>query len=135
MSGVPKTKVDIRAERDIGIPLNGLEIFEAGLGIFQGIKRLYRFLTGAEFFSGLPFRVHLLDMGAILEHDPAKVKGGLGAEDLSPETFFYQTGKQTAVVDMGVGQEHIVQLLRPVAVKGIVAPFDLPAALKHAAVD
>ncbi len=72
MTGLMKTDFDIRADQQTLSRIDRLEKIQTAFRIFDGVKRLHRFLAGADIFSVLPFGFHFLDMGAVPEHDPAE---------------------------------------------------------------
>ncbi len=59
---------------------------------------------GLAAFVGV-FDIVLLDPGGVFEEDAGEFVGGGGAEDLAGEAVLDQFGDQTAVVDMGVGED------------------------------
>ena len=113
--------------------VNGLVIF-AGvdklrhpLGVGHGIQGLLPAVL-AVFILG----VALLDVGGVLEHDAHELSREPGGENAALEAVFDEHGHPAGVVDVGVGDEHIVDAARG---KGQGAVVHLIPALLQSAVD
>ena len=59
----------------------------------------------------MPLGVSLLDMGGVPEHDAHKLSGQASGEDAAVEALLHQKGQAAGVVDVGVGDEHIVDVI------------------------
>ena len=69
-----------------------------------------------------PFHIVFLDETAVGEHDATQVFRGFSTDNLTTEPQFVEIGDETAVVDMGVGEDDGVDFLRvdhDVAVGGV----------------
>ena len=106
---------------------------EGVLGGVQGCGRVLE--AAAAVLFGFPLGFHLLDVGAVLQHDVQQFAGGLGTVDGLAETFAHHEGQQTGMVDVRVGHEDEVDIARGVGTGIAVALLDGLVALVHAAVD
>ena len=93
--------------------LRSLEKTHRALRVLYRIDRNYLAATTALGLAVPPLRLHLLDVGAVVEHDLAQVRSRLGRPDGSTESFLRQKRKPAAMVDMGMGQEYRVDLGSP----------------------
>jgi hypothetical protein len=50
-------------------------------------------------------------MGGVPEHDAHKLSGQASGEDAAVEALLHQKGQAAGVVDVGVGDEHIVDVI------------------------
>ena len=82
----------------------------------------------------LPFLFHFLNMSAVLQHQLGKIQGGGSAVNGSFESFTCEAGKETGMVDMGMGEQNKVHLRRAVQFGSAVAFLNGRVALVHAAV-
>ena len=74
-------------------------------------------------------------MAAVREHEGEQVRGRLRGMDRAPEPVLGELGQQTAVIDVGMGQQDEVD---GVGLEGKAAVVELThrlGALEHAAVD
>ena len=85
---------------------------DGGLRVVHVIDRLHRGLTCPFRLPALPLGLGLLNVGAVQQHNPAQVTGGLGGVDGSGEAVLAQLGQHTRMVNMGMGQEHRLNLPR-----------------------
>ena len=110
-------------------------VVEAGLGIGLGVDRLDWRLALAPQRPVLPLDLALLDLAAVRQHEGEEIERRRGGMDRPGEAAAGQLGHQAAVVDMGVGEEEIVDG-GGIEGKGRVVQFaDRGVALEHAAVD
>ena len=133
----------VEGGRRAAIEFQGVAVvgrFEAGHGpidVFHAIQDRLG-VTSAASFLEVPFSlergVFRLDLRRIAEDQLGEVGRGRRGEDLAAETLADQLGNQSAMVEMGMGQQQNVDLLGldraglPVAVEKI--PL-----LKHPAID
>ena len=103
-------------------------------GILGSIERVQVLLAATLGLARLPFRIHLLDVAAVRQHDPAEVHGGFGGQHLALAALLVESGNQPRVVDVGVGQQDVVSGQNRGIQAVIVARAQLPVALEHAAV-
>ena len=118
--------------------VNGLVIF-AGvnklrhpLGIGHGIQGLLLRPAGPAVLAVFILGIALLNVGGVLEHDAHELGGEPGGENAALKAVFDEHGHPAGVVDVGVGDEHIVDAARG---KGQGAVVHLVPALLQAAVD
>ena len=104
------------ADADAVVHLDGLAV---GAGdhaahqsghVLQVIQGLHLRPAVAQGFAAFPLRLGHLDVGAVTQHDVAQGAGGGGGIDRAPEALLVQQGQMAGLVDMGVGQQHKVQL-------------------------
>ena len=72
-------------------------------------------------------------MGAVPQHNTAKFICSPGSDDLAFEPFFHQFWYQTAMVDVRMGKEEVVDISRRI-MKCVVPFLYLLSALEHAAI-
>ncbi|MCY1175466.1 hypothetical protein D9M73_157080 [compost metagenome] len=103
------------------------------LGVLLGIERGGRRAaeTGAPF--ALPLGILLLDMRRVHEHQFEEIAGGLRGVDRSLVALFDQTRQQSAVVEMGMGDDHCVEAGRIEGESAAVLFLSVANALAHAA--
>ena len=118
--------------------VDGLAIL-AGPDIVHGLHSVLHRVDGLHQGAARPLvlpvlilRVGLLDVGAVGEHDLQQIGGEAGGPDRAGKALLHQHGHPAAVVDVGVGDEHIVN---GVGGEGQLPVVDLVPALLEAAVD
>ena len=117
----------------VGHGVQELGGLEGVLGGVQGCGRVLE--AAAAVLFGFPLGFHLLDVGAVLQHDVQQFAGGLGAVDGVAEPFAHHEGQQAGMVDVRVGHKDEVDIARGVGTGIAVALLDGLVALVHAAVD
>ena len=73
-----------------------------------------------------PFRLLHLNVGAVSEHDTAQIRRGLRGKNLPPKAPCRQSGNHAGMVDMRMGQQHIINqrfLNRQLAVLEYIQPL------------
>ena len=75
------------------------------IGVSAAIDRLHLGLAIAAVAAVQLLHLHLLDMGAVGQHDAAKRRRGRGGMDAAPEPVAPELGQKTGMVDMGMGQQ------------------------------
>jgi len=110
------------------------EVSQTVPGVLRSIERVQVLLAATVGLAGLPFGIHLLDVAAVRQHDPAEVDSGLGGQHLAPVALLVEAGNQPRVVDVGVGQQDVVSGQDRGIKALVVARAQLPVALEHAAV-
>ena len=83
---------------------------QQALHILHVVNGFHRGVALPHLLAGLPFRLLHLDMGTVLQHDIAQVAGGLRGKHVAPESLFVQKRKVSGVIDMGMGQQHKIDL-------------------------
>ena len=106
--------------------------------IQRGVQRLH--LGGAAVslprqFALAVLRLLLLQAGGVEQHQSRQLERWRGADDLTLETALDQQRNASAVVEMGVGQQQVVDAGGIEAEGGRVLFIEFPPALVHAAVD
>ena len=86
-------------------------------------------------FAALPFRFHLLDVRAVLQHDAKQVGCGFCAVYGAGEPVARHGGQQPRMVNMRVGDQKEGYVGWTIDLGIIVTLFDFGVALMHAAVD
>ena len=126
-------KPDFRPLRDLEplVHLAGAEPLQAVLGIRQVVDGRFRLQTGPGRFPGFPLGLLHLDMGTVHQHNGTEVRGFLRRVDAAPEPVLGQQRQKARMVNMGMGQQHIVQLRRA---HGQTLIFKAVLALLHPAV-
>jgi len=77
----------------------------------------------------IEFGVFLLDVSAIQQYQLAEVGGSRSADDLSPEALRRQSRQQATVIQMGMREQHPVQLpnikakVSVILLPGVVRPL------------
>ena len=90
---------------------------------------------GAGLPAGLVLGLFFLQMGRIEHHQPGQLPGSGRGDDLALEPPPGQQGDATTVIQMGMGQQQVVDLRR-VETEGLgILLGQLPPTLEHAAVD
>ena len=134
MAGVPEVDFQARQGRK-GLFIGAdLEQGDRLVHILPGVQRHRAQVPPAKILLAFPLRLHLLNVGAVLEHDLQQVPRGRGRVDLSAETLLDHAGKQSGVIDVGVGDQEKIDLVGAVDIHVPVPFFDLRVALVHAAV-
>ena len=107
------------------------------LDIMHGIKRFYREGAFAA-FAAVPLllegRVFRLDLGRIAEQHLNQLAGRRGGQDLAVEAVGHELRQQPAMVDMGVCQQHEIEIAGADRRGEPVALLER-AFLEHAAID
>ncbi len=75
----------------------------------DGVLSLPAFLAMPFFLEGRVFR---LNLGGVAEHQFHQVGRGRGGDDRAAKPLLHQLRRQPAVVDVGVGQQHGVEISR-----------------------
>lgn len=83
---------------------------------------------------GQPLRVPFLNVGAVEEHDGAEVAGGRRGEDATLVTMTREHRKNTTVVDVGMAQNHRIQVVGIKRQRAIKRRRLLANTLEHAAI-
>ena len=100
------------------------------LHVHKGVQRLHRGLARPAALLVLVGGVALLYVGRVPEHDVQQLGRQPGAVDIAPEALLHQQGDAPGVVDVGVGDYHVVDEGGGEVQLGVV-PF-VPALLKPA---
>ena len=100
--------------------------------VLHCVQGLHRRPAGPLALLVLPLGVHLLDVGRVLEHHRHQLGGEAGGDNLPLEPLLDQQGDAAGVVNVGVGDDHIVNIVGGKVQHGIVP---LVLALLQAAVN
>ena len=110
VSHVHKACFDARGKLDALVVLHAPEQAAGGFGVLHGVHRLYRLCAGALALAVFPLGFKLLNMRRVPQHDAAQLHGGDGGVDPAPEAVVRQQRQKAGMVDMGMGDEHKVDL-------------------------
>ena len=132
MARVGEPDLDPLAQVEEPAVLHRLQHMDGLLGVHQGVKRLHRRQSGALALLVVPVGVPLLDVGGVPEHDAHQLGGQAGGEDTAVEALLHQQGQAAGVVDVGVGNQNIVDVVGGEVQRVVVM---LVLALLQAAVD
>ena len=94
----------------LGVVFMGNEKLDSADSVVHGVEGLIGFIAAAGSLSVAPFCFKLLNVGTVAEHNAAKVRGSLRCVYLPLKTACVEERQQTRVVDVGVGQEHEVDV-------------------------
>jgi len=86
---------------------------QSSFGIGYCVKGLKRVFALAQPFFVDVLHVLFLQVARIRKHDAAKIAGGTGCVNGSPEAVLHQSGQISAMVDMCVGEKNRVDCIRP----------------------
>ena len=103
---------DALAERHSLAVLAGGHVLPDPGGILDGVEGLHMGRAGTGSLAVFPLGVGLLDVGGVQQHDVHEVRCETGGEDLAMEALFEEHGYPAGVVDVGVGDEDIVDAPR-----------------------
>ena len=104
------------------------------LGVPLRVEGLIGAATGTAGSTSAPLGLGLLDVGRVEQHDLGQVQRGRRRVDGSREPELRKARKQAGVIDVGVGEQHKVDLGRIEGEAGTVLCVFLGAPLMHAAV-
>ena len=107
---VHEPRFDARGKLDTLAVLHTPEQAAGGFGILYGVHGLHRLCAGALALAVFPLGFKLLNMRRVPQHDAAQLHGGDGGVDPAPEAIVRQQRQKTGMVDMGMGDEHKVDL-------------------------
>ena len=127
-------KADFHTVKDLYRPAVrlGHKLFHHLNGILHGVVRFNQFPAAALGLAVFPFGFLFLDMGRIFKHDVAEVGCRIRRIDRPGETVFVQMRDPARMVDMGMGQQHSLNLGRGAGQVGVLVHT---APLLHAAVN
>ena len=89
---------------------HGKDLFQRRLRVSHGVQRLHLGPSGTFALLVLPLGVALLNEGGVPQHNGQQLTGEPGGEDLALESLFHQQGDPAGVVDVGVGNDNIVDV-------------------------
>ena len=110
VSHVHEPRFDARGKLDALAVLHAPEQAAGGFGILYGVHGLYRLCAGALGLAVFPLGFKLLNMRRVPQHDAAQLHRGDGGVDPAPEAVVRQQRQKAGMVDMGMGDEHKVDL-------------------------
>ncbi|MNC25624.1 hypothetical protein D3C75_737210 [compost metagenome] len=106
---------------------------EGQFGIGLGVQRLHQGFVLACAPLVFPLGVAFLDVRRVHQHQLQQFTGGIGRVDRSAIALSRQPRQQAAVVDVGVGDHHGIQLQRVEGEGGAVVRLVFAPALAHTA--
>ena len=92
----------------VGHPLKELQ---NAFGVLLGIKGLHLHPARSLCLPVLPLRLHLLDVGTVDQHNGAEILRGVGCNNPPFKAPGIDPGQHAGMVDMGVGQKHVIDLI------------------------
>ena len=110
----------------VGGPLVGASVFASAAAAASGMAPLP---------ARVALRELLLEPAAVEQHDLDELRGCAGQVDRSIEAVAHDDRQQAAVIEVGVGDEDRVEVLRLEAERDAVPDHLVGAALEHPAVD
>ena len=132
MARVGKADAHTGADLHVLTVLGDLQLAKGSLGIHKGVQGLYLGPACTFALLVLPLGVALLNVGRVAQHDVEQLCGQTGGVDGAGEALLHQQGQTAGVVDMGVGDDDVVD---GVGGKGQGIFVVLIPALLQAAVD
>ena len=112
MARVHELHPDALAQVQGLVVLAGGHVLAHPLGVLDGVKGLHPGGAGPLRLAVLPLRVGLLDVGGVLEHDVHEIRRQPGGDDPALEALLHQHGDPAGVVDVGVGHQDEVDVVR-----------------------
>ena len=132
MARVVEPDLDSLAQLEGLAVLIGANELKSRLGVGHGVQGLHRLPAGPLALLVLPLGVALLDVGGVPQHDGHELPGETGGDDLAVKALLDQQGDAAGVVDVGMGDQYIVDIAGGEVQRVVVVL--IPALLK-AAVD
>ena len=111
-----------------------LEEADRPAGVVLGVERVDVPASGPASLARAPLRLVLLDVRRVEQHDLGQVAGGQGRVDGLGEALLHQPRDPSRVIDVGMGQEHEVQLQRIEGERVEVESLLPVSSLVHAAI-
>ena len=109
MADIGKADGQLIADPHLRVIVAGDDTLDDSLRVLHGVQGLHRGQALRSLgLAVLPLRLHHLDVGTVAEHDAAQIRRGVRGIHLPSEALGVQKGQQARVVDMGVGQQHVV---------------------------
>ena len=112
-----------------------IEIAQRSVGVVHRKKGAYFGPARPQTFAVGELRVRFLDVGAVRQQDRTQLLRRPRAVDRALVPFLHELRNQAAVVDMGVRQDHGVDVARRKGKGPLVQGFDRLRALEHATID
>ena len=107
---VPEADLHALAQVQRLAVLQGKDLLQRRLRVSHGVQRLHLGPSGTLALLVLPLSVALLNEGGVPQHNGQQLTGEPGGEDLALESLFHQQGDPAGVVDVGVGNDNIVDV-------------------------
>ncbi len=114
------------------IVLAGVHILRHLLGVLHGVQRLHRRAARPLALAVFPLSVLLLNVGRVQQHNVNQIRRKPGGDHLTPEPVPNQLWNPARVVNVGVGQQHVIHTG---GIEGKLLVGDLIPPLLQAAVD
>ena len=124
MPHIRKTDIDPFTELDPLSITAGPEQLDRIQRVLHHINRLIFRIAGTLALSVAPLCLKFLDVGAVAKHDITQVRCSKGAYHLALEAFLHQLRDHARMVDMGMGQQHIIDLILRDRKPGILIQVD-----------
>ena len=110
MPHVHESHLDARGQLHTLCIVHTNKQFQGRFGILHRIHGFHRLCTGALPLAVFPLSFKFLNVRRVPQHDAAQLHCGVRGVDLSPEAVARQQRQLTGVVDMGMGDQHPVDL-------------------------
>ena len=135
MPRIPQPRPDAGSRFEPLLQLHRAGLPPGGDSVSLGIERVERVFARPVAAAVAPRGVGLLDAARVGQHVFQQVSGRLGAPDPPGEAFRHQPRQQAGMVDVGMGQDHRVDLGRIEPERAGVQPLQRARALEQPAVD
>ena len=112
MTGVGEGEEDIVEDAETAVVVHRDEQFHRVLHMVGVVERRDLRLMEAVHLLVVPLDILRLDKGRILQHECTEVARGRRAVDIAAESLSPEIGNQTAVVNVRVGEDDTIDLLR-----------------------
>ena len=132
MARVNEAELDALAQRLLLFVVIGLKPGKRLFRVFQRVKRLHRLGTGTLALAVLILRIRLLDVRRVAQHNAQKLPRQTGGHDAALIPQLDKQGQASRMVNVGMGDNHIVDFPR---MKPELSIVDLVLALLQAAVN
>ena len=112
-----------------------IKMLQRNIGIVYREQRKNLGFARAQSLPVCIFRIGFLDMGAVGQQDCTKLLCRFRTMHAAFKPFFYQSGNQSAVIHMGMGQNHGFDFCRIKRKRSFIKIFNGFGTLEHAAVN
>ena len=110
MAGLPPPRLQARHDLDHLVQMHGLELMHRAMCVLDRVDRLDRRPAAPLVAPVQLVDLALLDVAGVGQHDLTEIAAAGGGVDRAAESRLHQLGQEAGVIDVGVGQEHRVDL-------------------------
>ena len=132
MARVSKGGGDALADANLLVVLAGMDVGHGAHGVLHGVDGLHEGAACALVAPVVILRIGHLDVGAVHQHNIQEPGGEAGGPDPAVKALLNQHGNATGVVDMGVGNQDVVD---GIGGEGQLMVVDFVPPLLQAAID